>query len=786
MNTPQTSLDDIMATANAATSAAMLFGTAGNDTINGSAGDDQLFGQSGDDILNGKGGNDLLAGGDGNDTLTGGTGDDQLFGESGDDRFVWNAGDGNDRVEGGVGTDTFAVNGGTGNEDIVIVNNGDHLAVFGNGPAGFRLDVGGVESLVISTGAGDDVVSGQNGLSLLTQLTIDGGAGNDTITGGDGDDLLLGGTGNDRIIGARGADLARLGGGDDTFVWNPGDGSDTVEGDAGTDTLVFDGSNIQEHIDISANATRVRMTRDVASVTMDLNRVERIDVNALGGADAISVGDLSGTGVKEVNIDLGVFGGGVEANADSVSVSGTAGRDKVVVQGTGGTVTVSGTPATVTVAHAESNDSVVVSTQAGDDSISVGALSADSGHLIIDAGAGNDTVVSTGLNVAENIDIFSDGASAFLARGADAARMQMSGVETLTAAASGGSDHIGISDLTGSGLSVVNVMLGGLDGKADSVADTLDIFASRGADSLIVKTVGSETVINGLGAEVHVRGVDAGLDHLVINAGDGDDIIDAASFGAKGPALVVFGGRGADHATLGSGNDTFVWNPGDGSDTVDGRAGTDVLQFNGANVTENYSLSAVGNHASLFRDVGQVTMDLKSVEQVHLATLGSPDSITIHDMTGTDLRELDLDLGQNGVGDKADDLVTIEGTSGSDHITLSMKDGALVVDGLATQIVISNFEAGDAIHVLGLGGDDVIDASLLGSDGPALVFDGGDGDDVLIGSAGNDELHGGADDDVLIGNAGADFLDGGAGDNVLFQETADSLHLQHDFTPLMA
>ncbi len=38
---------------------------------------------------------------------------------------------------------------------------------------------------------------------------------------------------------------------------------------------------------------------------MDLNNVETVDVNALGGADTITVNDLTGTAVKQVNLDLG-------------------------------------------------------------------------------------------------------------------------------------------------------------------------------------------------------------------------------------------------------------------------------------------------------------------------------------------------------------------------------------------------------------------------------------------------------------------------------------------------
>ena len=87
-----------------------------------------------------------------------------------------------------------------------------------------------------------------------------------------------------------------LGAGDDTFVWNPGDGSDIVEGQAGADTMQFNGANVAEKIDVSANGTRVRFTRDVGNIVMDLNEVETVNFAALGGADNITVNDLTGTG----------------------------------------------------------------------------------------------------------------------------------------------------------------------------------------------------------------------------------------------------------------------------------------------------------------------------------------------------------------------------------------------------------------------------------------------------------------------------------------------------------
>ena len=116
---------------------------------------------------------------------------------------------------------------------------------------------------------------------------------------------MIGGDGNDFLDGQQGNDVALLGAGDDVFQWDPGDGSDIVEGQAGFDRMDFNGSNANEIMDISALGERVRFFRDVANINMDLNDVERIDVRALGGTDTVTVGDMSGTDLQQVRIDLG-------------------------------------------------------------------------------------------------------------------------------------------------------------------------------------------------------------------------------------------------------------------------------------------------------------------------------------------------------------------------------------------------------------------------------------------------------------------------------------------------
>ena len=321
--------------ANGALPRANLFGGAGNDSLTGGSGNDFLFGQSGDDVLLGKGGNDFLFGGAGNDVLTGGDGDDQVFGEAGDDRMIWNPGDDFDLFEGGSGTDTAEVNGGNGAEIFTATANGTRVRFDRLDPAPFSIDIGTTEKLVLNMNGGDDSFSATGNLAALIGVTVDGGTGNDTILGSNGADILLGGEGNDFIDGNQGNDTAFLGAGDDVFQWDPGDGSDTVEGQDGSDTLLFNGNGANERFDVSANGERVRFTRDVGNIVMDLNDVERIDVNALGGTDTVTVNDLSGTDVTEVKINLaGTLGGTTgDGQADTVIVNGRNAGDIVNVFG---------------------------------------------------------------------------------------------------------------------------------------------------------------------------------------------------------------------------------------------------------------------------------------------------------------------------------------------------------------------------------------------------------------------------------------------------------------------
>jgi len=324
-------------------------GGAGNDTIHGSNGADRLLGGAGDDSL---------FGGAGDDTLTGGQGTDHVFGEAGNDTMIWNPGDGTDVLEGGDGIDTAVVNGGNGDEIFTATANGTRVDFERVSPAPFGMDIGSTEQLVVNMGGGNDTFTGSNNLANLIAVTVDGGAGNDTINGGNGNDTLFGGDGNDFIDGNGGADTAFLGAGDDVFKWDPGDGSDKVDGGAGFDEMLFNGAAAGESFSLSADAGGALFTRVQGNITMDLTSIEKVTVNALGGIDTVNVGDLTGSGVTDVDINLGVNGAG-DGASDTINISDTG---VTVVNNGNGDLTILGVAgATVHVTGFEAaNDHLVI------------------------------------------------------------------------------------------------------------------------------------------------------------------------------------------------------------------------------------------------------------------------------------------------------------------------------------------------------------------------------------------------------------------------------------------
>jgi Ca2+-binding RTX toxin-like protein len=271
-----------------------------------------------------------------------------------------------------VADDTLTVTGSDASERIALrlapglpttlqVDFGD------DGSADQQFDRGTFSRVVVRAGGGSDRIRVDDTTGAFTDelVTLDGGGGDDVIDGGLGADGLLGGTGNDIVDGGDRNDAVDLGGGRDTFIWNPGDDNDTIQGQAGSDTLDFRGSNVAESLRLSPVGAHARLTRNVTSVLLDLDTVEQVNLRTLGGADTIVIDEMSATAVGGVTLDLSDQAGGGDAQVDTVTASVIVDGAQAGVAAVEGRLELQGVRTAIAIAGAESRDLFEVTARGG-------------------------------------------------------------------------------------------------------------------------------------------------------------------------------------------------------------------------------------------------------------------------------------------------------------------------------------------------------------------------------------------------------------------------------------
>jgi Ca2+-binding RTX toxin-like protein len=470
-----------------------------------------------------------------------------------------------------------------------------------DGSADFSFEREDIERIDVKARRGDDLLRIDESNGVFTdaiQTKLDGGDGIDNMIGGSGAETFLGGDGNDSMDGNRGNDLALMSAGDDTFIWDPGDGNDTIEGEYGNDTMRFNGANVAETVDVSANGPRLRFFRQPGNVLMDTNDVERVDFNALGGADVITVNDLAGTDVNAVNLDLaGALGGNTgDGAADEVIVNGSNGNDNISVNAD---ASVSGLSALVAIQHPEATDKLTVKGLGGNDSISAAALATQLIGLTLDGGDGNDTIAGSqvvelslggngndsidgnrgndpafmgagddtfiwdpgdgndtiegqdgadtmrfnGANVAETVDVSANGPRLRFFRQPGNVLMDTDDVERVDFNALGAADVVTVNNLAGTDVTAVNVDLAGaLGGNAgDGAADQVIVNATAGDNIINVSGDAASGVrVSGLAATVGILHPEA-TDRLDVNTQTGNDTVNSAGLAAGAIQLFVDG-----------------------------------------------------------------------------------------------------------------------------------------------------------------------------------------------------------------------------------------------------
>ena len=618
----------------------------GNDTIAGGSGAETLLGGDGNDTIDGNGGSDVVFLGAGDDTFVWdpGDGSDTVEGQDGTDAMVFNGSAGNEHFVLSPNGNRLSLFRDAGNitMDIAGVEAVDLNALGGADTVRVDdltgTDVTNVNSTSAPTTPGP-TRSSSRAPAETTRSTSAGTLRRRRVrAAGDGDDPQ---PGADRPARGRGQRRRRLalgnvaGGAGDrpdprrrywqrsdrrrrrapTFSWAAtGTTRSTATAAAmspswaqamtrssGTRATAATSSRARmaptrwpstgpaaaEKFELSANGPRLRFTRDLGNITMDTNGVESVDVNALGGADTVTVDDLTGTGVTSVNADLGSADGA----ADHVIVNGTAGDDAIGATGGNGSVNVTGLSAAVNVIDAEpGSDTLTINTLAGSDVIDASGLAAtavdleanggDDGDLLvgsaggdlvnggkgndvaflgagddtfvwnpgdgsdsIEGQAGTDTMLFNGADVAEQVDLSANGNRLRFFRDVANITMDTHGVETVDFNALGGADTVNVNDLTGTDVTSVNVDLAGtLGGTAgDGAADRVVVNGTNGDDAIDVSGDASEVKVSGLAAIVRVLHTEVANDRLEINTLAGTDTVTSAGLVAGAIQLFVDG-----------------------------------------------------------------------------------------------------------------------------------------------------------------------------------------------------------------------------------------------------
>ena len=393
-----------------------LSGSAGNDTLLGGAADDFLNGDAGNDLLLANGGNDTVLGGSGVDTINGGDGNDSLDGQGGADEVESGAGDdtivsgnasGNDTITNASGADGVVVTYGIAADTVTITQSpipvGGTMGLFTitNGATKLTIDssisqvtvnggngndtitVGDLDtvcraSLVVQGGDGNDLLTALNAKTGQIRIRIEGGDGNDTVLGGLGADTLDGGAGNDRVKGGDGNDQLEGGTGSDSI--NGENGNDTLLGGDSNDTLVGDGADTLGG-DAGDDLLRGGLGNDVLNggTGNDTARGGDGDDTASGGDGNDSL--LGESGLDSLSGDLG--NDTLDGGRNNDVINGGDGNDKL--RGDHGDDTINGDLGNDTINGGDGDDAIT----GGDGNDLLGGFDGDDA---VSGGGGNDTI----------------------------------------------------------------------------------------------------------------------------------------------------------------------------------------------------------------------------------------------------------------------------------------------------------------------------------------------------------------------------------------------------------
>ena len=792
---------------------------------------DDVSGTQYDDIIYGNGGNDTIEAGKGNDILIGGKGNDSLDGGYGNDTYVWNLGDGFDTISDYQSSSTegredkIKFGEGISFEDLSFENSGNNLIIYVNGDKTQGLQLNNyfygsnytVEILEFADGstvnltqigltfqqhdgsetitgtAYDDVIYANGGND-----TVNAGSGNDAIYGGNGNDTLNGQGDNDTLVGGKGNDSLDGGSGNDIYIYNLGDGFDTISDSSGTDKIKF-GEGISFE-DLSFENDNNNLT---VYVNEDKTQGFKINDYFSGsyGIETLEFADGS-------TVDLTQIGLTFQQHDGSETITGTKYDD--VIYANGGDDTVNADSGNDTIYGGTGNDTL--NGQNGNDTL-IGGI----GNDTLNGGAGDDTYI---YNLGDGYDIISD---------------------------SSGNDKIKF----GEGISFTDLKFANGDNNSlliflsDDKTKAIQInnFISNGNYRIEQLEFADGTTKNlsemGLTFDQYdcaetITGTD--YDDVIYGNGGNDTL-----YGENGNDILS-GGTGHDRLEGGSGDDTYVWNLNDGIDTISDYQGTNKIKF-GADITQaELSFAQVGNNLRIIVNndpsQGLIIENYYNNDGYKIGTIEFADGseVSVADLIGNLVSlpdqviegsaDDDILTGGNGndtinAGDGYNDITggkgndTLNGGYDKDTYYYNLGDGYDVIsdpygrdkiifgEGISQSDLIFQKDGSDLfISIKGRDNDGIrifrhfyddnykieqlefADGSTMNLSKGTITLHGTDNndsisgttnDEIIYGGSGNDTINGEGGVDIIYGGKGNDTINGGVGEDTIVWNLGDDL-----------
>ena len=602
----------------------------------------------------------------------------------------------------------------------------------------------------ITTGDGDDIIESFEGND-----TINAGNGNNRITAtgsnireittGTGDDTITAQTGRSTIVIAGGNNTVTASESQDTITIN-GSGTNTVDLGAGADDLIIEGGN---------NTVTSANTYGVENITIGGEGTNTVTATA-GGDENISITGGANTITTGSNNDTIVSGG---TTSNTITTAGA--ENRITVTGKNATVNINNSIGQNQISLNTSGTNVVnttgtsntITTQQGDNTITIksdGYYSDPMANTITVGGSGTNIVTIEGDGNTNTINMNATGTSTITgSEGSDTINVT-AGTNTINANAggdsidiTGGTNTINMGSASGAYVTIeTNASTNTINGNdkfntyyIKTGTNTLNLAAGQNGHDNVSISGGTNTV-NGSTGNDCIATVSGGTNNFDLGAGD--DAIDIKDASTN----TIYGGYGSDEINALYGSNTIY---GGKAPTVVGGASDDDASNNidiGGDSAVVYAGDGVWDTRQIWKidhyeeeDYYRGDSITASRDLTEGTIYGGAGDDTIY-MKNNDVASININGGAGNdyiVGSNTGNS-TIHGGDDDDVIRIYTGDENLVYGdaGNDTIEVYNNtmFGGQKAATIYGGTGDDEI--SLNGTFKETLVFNAGDGNDVIL------------------------------------------------------